>query len=131
MSLNKSRFQFQTCVKQFQNCVIIFQTYFIDFRRFGCLIRPISRLIVNRRSNFVLCHSYSNFFHYYSSGFNEKGGGFYALAWKHTERYAMIKLIWEVARQNLTILGIGQNWYGNLYTLHLCKCLKNKSTRKE
>ena len=58
MSLNKSRFQFQACVKQFQNCVIIFQTYFIDFRRFGRLIRPILLRIVNRRSNFVLCHLY-------------------------------------------------------------------------
>ena len=56
MSLNKSRFQFQTCFKQFQNCVIMFQTFFIDFRRFGCLIRPILRLLVNRGSKFVLCH---------------------------------------------------------------------------
>ena len=63
MSLNKSRFQFQTCFKQFQNCVIIFQTFFIDFRRFGCLIRPIMRRVVNRGSKFVLCHSCSNFFH--------------------------------------------------------------------
>ena len=63
MSLNKSRFQFQTCFKQFQNCVIMFQTVFIDFRRFVCLIRPILRRVVNRGSKFVLCHSYSNFFH--------------------------------------------------------------------
>ena len=63
MSLNKSRFQFQTCFKQFQNVVIIFQTFFVDFRRFGCLIRLILRRVVNRGSKFVLCHSYSNFFH--------------------------------------------------------------------
>ena len=79
MSLNKSRLQFQTCFKQFQNCVTIFQTSFIDFRRFGCLFRPILRRVVNRRSKFVLCHSYSNFFHQYSSGVNEIGGGFYTL----------------------------------------------------
>ena len=109
MSLNKSRFQFQTCVKQFQNCVIIFQTYFIDFRRFGHLIRPILQRIVNRRSNFVLCHSYSNFFHWYSSGFNEIGSGFYALVWKHAERYPIRKSICEVAWQNQAKLGIGQN----------------------
>ena len=79
MSLNKSRFQFQTCFKQFQNCVIMFQTFFIDFRRFGCLIRPILRRVVIRRSKFVLCHSYSNFFHSYSSGVNGIDSGFYAL----------------------------------------------------
>ena len=40
MSLNKSRFQFQTFVKQFQHCVIIFRNYVIDFRHSNYLIRP-------------------------------------------------------------------------------------------
>ena len=40
MSLNKSRFQFQTFVKQFQHGVIIFRNYVIDFRHSNYLIRP-------------------------------------------------------------------------------------------
>ena len=54
MSFTTSRFQFQTCVKQFQYFVIIFQTSFIDFRCLSCLIRPILRCVMNRRSKFVL-----------------------------------------------------------------------------
>ena len=40
MSLNKSRIQFQTFVKQFQHCVIIFRNYGIEFRHSNYHIRP-------------------------------------------------------------------------------------------
>ena len=83
-------------IEQFQYCVIIFQTSFIDFRCFGgCLILPILRWVVNRRSKFVdLCHSYSNFFVRF---FYEIGSWFYVPVWKFTERYDKRKPISEVA----------------------------------
>ena len=66
MSLNKSRFQFQTCVKQFQHCVIIFRNYAIDIRHSNYLIRPTLSMRIKswkqfRLMSFIFTHLSSNF----------------------------------------------------------------------
>ena len=104
MSFTTSRFQFQTCVKQFQYFVIIFQTSFIDFRRLSCLIRPILRCVMNRRSKFVL-FIFKLFFISIRQVLTSVGG-FYALVWEYTERVDKRKRICEVAWQNQAELGI-------------------------
>ena len=65
MSLNKSRFQFQTCVKQFQHCVIIFRNYVIDIRHSNYLIRPTLSMRIKswkqfRLISFIFTHLSSN-----------------------------------------------------------------------
>jgi hypothetical protein len=69
MSLTKSRFQFQTCVKQFQYCVIIFHICVIGIRRSNYSIRPTCRRVINpqkqfRLISFIFTHLSFNFVHF-------------------------------------------------------------------